>query len=172
MWSTSWECRGTKKKDPKVVERHDTFVNRIRACVSATANPVVKAVLAFLESDEIEKGNRSGRPCAVKGPRVKETEKVNQSDELNSLNNVFNDIPFLLPQGGYGGQDSCRKTGAIFALIAKAPLSPQDCSPQSSLGAIIGRLHPWHKGKGEQRRPELQEIAGHSLRFGIAARAP
>ena len=88
----------------------------------------------------------------------------------DSRNDIFDDIPVLLPQGGNGSQDSFRQAGAVAALVAKAAFAPQDGGPQSSLGPIIGRFHPWHKGKGEQCRPQFQQIAAHGLGLGISTR--
>jgi len=47
--------RDHKKKDPKVIDRHRAFVDKIKACALTTGNPLVKAILAFFESDEPER---------------------------------------------------------------------------------------------------------------------
>src|SRR3989339_539343 len=87
---------------------------------------------------------------------------------LNRRHNVLHDIPILLPQGGDRGQDSFGKAGAVVALIAEASLPPKNRTAQGSFGPVVGRLHPWYKGKGEQRRPQLQEITAQGFGLGVA----
>jgi hypothetical protein len=80
---------------------------------------------------------------------------------------ILTDISVLLLQVGNGGQDSFRKAGAVIGLVAEASLPPQDRTAQGPLSPVIGRLHPWYKGKGEQFRPKLQEIAAKGLSLGV-----
>jgi hypothetical protein len=85
---------------------------------------------------------------------------------LDSRHYIITDISVLLLQGGNRGQDSFRKAGAVIALVAEASLPPQDRTAQGPLSPVIGRFYPWYKGKGEQCRPKLQEIAAKGLGLG------
>src|SRR5208337_4576234 len=87
---------------------------------------------------------------------------------LNSRHDILNDIPVLLLQSGNRGQDSFRKPGAVITLIAETSLAPEDRTAQGPLSPVIGRLHPWYKGKGEQCRPQLQEVAAHGFGLGVS----
>jgi hypothetical protein len=86
----------------------------------------------------------------------------------DSRHNILNDIVVLLLQGSNRGEDSFRKTGVISALIAETSLAPQDRTAQGPLSPVIGRLHPRYKGKGEQCRPQLQEIAAQGFGLGVS----
>jgi hypothetical protein len=87
---------------------------------------------------------------------------------LDSRHDILHGTPVLLPQGGNRGQDSCRKPGAVVALVAETTLAPQDRTPQCPLSPVVGRLHSWYKGKGEQCRPQLQEIAAQRFGLGVS----
>jgi hypothetical protein len=87
---------------------------------------------------------------------------------LNRRHDILHDIPVLLSQGGNHGEDSFGKPGAAVALVAETSLEPQDCPAQGSFSPVVGRLHPWYKGKGEQCRPQLQEIAAQGFDLGVS----
>jgi hypothetical protein len=55
-----------------------------------------------------------------------------------------------------------------FALVAEASLAARDRTTQSPLSPVIGRFHPWYKGKAKQCRPKLQEIAVKGLGPGVS----
>src|SRR5271167_876931 len=87
---------------------------------------------------------------------------------LNRRHDILHDIPVLLSQGGNRGEDSFRKPRAVVALIAETSLAPQNCPAQASFSPVVGRLHPGYKGKSEQCRPQLQEIAAQGFGLGVA----
>jgi hypothetical protein len=87
---------------------------------------------------------------------------------FNRRHDILHDISVLLSQGGNRGEDFFGKPGTVVALVAETSLAPQDCPAQGSFSPVVGRLHPGYKGKSEQCRPQLQEIAAQGFGLGVA----
>jgi hypothetical protein len=81
---------------------------------------------------------------------------------MTSFSQKIQDVPILLAQGHYCGQNPANKQTAIFTLCAEETLTPNDATTQRSFSPIISRLNSFMFRKWYLLK-NLGEAAGNSF---------